>query len=339
MSRPPRNVRLGVVGTGAIAQVAHLPILARMRGVDLVAIHDTDRSTARSIGERFGVARVHRTLEEMLADDEVEGVIVSTPSHLHEEQVRAALEAGKYVLCEKPLALESEGARRILEVPGAESRLMVAMNLRFRPDATALRSFVSTGELGDVFYLRAGWLVRRRGNRGRRTWRQRKAGAGGGALMDLGVQMLDLSLWLLGYPEPERVMTLVHRPTGGEVEDSAVVLIQFAGNLVLNLEVTWVLLSERERQYVHALGNQGSGSLSPLKVYKDLDGELVDVTPPVPQGRENAFTASYRQQLTHFADVVRGRGDLEAPTEQVTLLRILEAAYRSAEQGEEVRLL
>ena len=157
--------------------------------------------------------------------------------------------------------------------------------------------------------------------------------AGGTAVQDESQTAVLLDL---GEHPAERV---AHVLAGGEVEDSAVVLIQFKGNLVLNLEVTWVHLSERERQYVHALGTQGSGSLSPLKVYKDLDGGLVDVTPPVPQGRENAFTGSYRQQLAHFADAVRGDVPLETPVEQVTLLRILEAAYQSAERGEEIRLL
>ena len=80
---------------------------------------------------------------------------------------------------------------------------MVGMNQRFRPDAAALKTFVSGGELGEVYYLRAGWL-NRRAARARRTWRQRKAGAGGGALMDLGIQMLDLSLWILDFPAARR---------------------------------------------------------------------------------------------------------------------------------------
>jgi predicted dehydrogenase len=337
MSPAQAPVRLGVLGAGAIAQVAHLPILTRMRGVEVGALFDTDRSKARTIAERFGVGRVHGSVDELWRDPDIDGVIVCTPSHLHEEQVRAGLEAGKYVLCEKPLALSAEGGRRVLETPGAAERLMVGMNQRFRPDAAALRSFVLGGELGDVFYLRAGWLNRRT-VRGRAGWRQRKAGAGGGVLMDLGVQMLDLSLWLLGYPEPERVTTHVHRTGGGEVEDSAVLILQLGGNRVINLEVTWALISERERQYLHVLGSQGSGSLSPLKVYKDLDGTLGDVTPQIAPGRENQYTASYRQQLLHFTEVVRGGDSLEAPAEQLTLLRVVEAAYRSAETGREVHL-
>lgn len=328
-------VRVAVIGTGSIAQVAHLPILARMRGVDLVGLYDSDRARARTLAGRLGVERVYASADEIWTDAAVDAVIISTPSHLHEREVCDGLEAGKYVFCEKPLALTSEGARRILHTSGAESRLMVGMNQRFRPDAAALRSFTAGRELGDIFYVRAGWLNRAI-NRGPRTWRQRKTGAGGGALMDLGIQMLDLSLWLLGYPAAERVAAHLHRPRGSEVEDSAVLLLFLGGDRVVNLEVTWNLVSDRERQYVHLLGAAGSGSLGPLKVYKEMETGLLDVTPALAPGRENQFTASYRQELAFFAEAVRGEQQLTAPAEQVALLEIVEAAYRSAEEGAEV---
>jgi predicted dehydrogenase len=333
---PARNVvRIAVLGTGAIAQVSHLPILGRMRGVEVVALHDADHTRAQTIASRFGVPTVYRSRDEIWSDPEIDAVVVCTPSHLHEEHVREGLDAGKYVFCEKPLALTPEGSGRLLELEGAASRLMVGMNQRFRPDAGALKSFIAGGELGEIYYLRAGWLNRRVGRS--RTWRQRKTGAGGGALMDLGVQMLDLSLWLMDYPQPERVTAQVHRPTGGEVEDSAVLLVNLADDRVINLEVTWNLIAERERQYVHLLGNAGSGSLSPLAIYKELEGGLANVTPQLSPSRENLYTASYRQEISHFVEAVRGERELEAPREHITLMRIVQAAYRSAEQGEEVR--
>jgi predicted dehydrogenase len=335
MTRPSRPVQVAVVGTGAIAQVAHLPILTRTRGVQVAGLFDADRSTARTIAGRFGVPTVYDSIEALLEDEAVQGVIVCTPSNVHEEQTIAALEAGKFVLCEKPLALNEAGAKRVLAHEGADERLMVGMNQRFRPDAVALKSFVSGGDLGEVFYLRAGWLNRRSPS-GHRTWRQRKAGAGGGALMDLGLQMLDLSLWMLDYPEPERISAHVHAGSG-EVEDSAVILLHLAGGRVLNLEVTWALRSERERQYVHVLGTSGSGSLGPLRIYKELGSGLTDLTPQLAPGRENQYTASYRQQLAAFLELIRGERANESPREQAALLRITEAAYRSAQKGSEVR--
>jgi predicted dehydrogenase len=107
---------------------------------------------------------------------------------------------------------------------------------------------------------------------------------------------------------------------------------------VLNLEVTWALRSDRERQYVHLLGSSGSGSLGPLKVYKEMDSGLVDLTPQLAPGRENQYTASYRQQLSSFSIWFAGERENEPPREQIALMRIAEAAYLSAQNGSEVEL-
>jgi predicted dehydrogenase len=328
-----RPIRIALLGAGSIAQVVHLPILARMRGVEVVAIADRDAHTARTIAGRFGVPRVETRSAEVLTDD-VDAVVVCTPSNRHEEQVSAALRAGKHVLCEKPLALTEAGVRRILELEGADRRLMVAMNQRFRPDAAALRQFVTGGELGEVFYLKAGWLNRYR-PRGR-TWRDRRATAGGGAFMDLGVQVLDLALWILDYPEAERISAHMRGTPESEVEDSAVVVLRLADDRLVNLECTWNLKAQRDRQFLHVMASAGSGSLSPLAVFKDMPVGLAEVTPQLPVARENLFTASYRNELTRFVEVVRGERDAGPPTEHATLMRLVEAAYRSATERREV---
>lgn len=333
MSAQP--VRVGVLGAGAIAQVAHLPILSRMRGVELVALCDPDRSKMSSIAGRFAIPRLYGSPEELWDDPEVHAVVVCTPNHLHEEQARAGLEAGKYVLCEKPLALTRDGIDRVLATPGADERLMVGMNQRYRPDAAALKTFLAGRELGDVFYLRAGWLNRRIG-RSRKGWRYKKATAGGGALMDLGIQMLDLALWLLDFPDPVRVTAQLSREAGSEVESSAVLLLELTGNQILNLEVTWNLVSDRERQYLHLLGSTGSASLSPLTVFKEMESGLANVTPASSPSRENLYTASYRQELAAFMELVRGERPGRAPSGQRLLMQIVEGAYRSADEGREV---
>ena len=329
------NVRVAVLGAGAIAQVVHLPILTRIRGVEVAAVADRDPRTASTIAERFGVAGGARTTEDVLADDRVDAVLICTPSNRHEENVRDALRAGKFVLCEKPLALTAGGVERLLGEAGAEGRLQVAMNQRFRADARAIRSFVQSGELGDIFYLKAGWLNRAQPHG--RTWRGRKASAGGGAFMDLGIQMLDLALWILGYPKAERISAQMHRPPGGEVEDAAALLLRLEDDRVINLEASWNLLAARDRQFLHVLGTAGSASLSPLAVFREMSTGLTEVTPQLPPGRENPFTASYRGELQHFVEVVRGEQPADASaTEHVQLLRLVEAAYRSAEERREV---
>jgi predicted dehydrogenase len=329
--RPP--VRIAVLGAGAIAQVVHLPILSRMRGVEIAAVSDRDAHTARTIADRYGTRAVEA--EGIWNDESIRAVVVCTPSHRHEENVRAALRAGKYVLCEKPLALTGDGVRRLLEEDGAAGRLLVGMNQRFRPDARALRSFVVSGELGETYYLKTGWLNRTKPSGRLRSWRQSRA-AGGGALMDLGLQMLDLAMWTLGYPRPLRVSAHNHRPAGAEVEDAAALLLRLEGDRLINLEVTWALISRRDRQFMHVLGTAGSGTLSPLQVYRQMDTGLVDVAPSLAPNTENLFTASYRNELQHFVEMARGDKPADPPAEHVRLMSVMEAAYRSAEEGREV---
>jgi len=330
------SARVALMGTGAVAQVVHLPILARMRGVEVVGLYDTDNAKAVTIAERFSVARVYRSSDEIWQDDSVDAVVICTPNSAHEEQVMAGLGAGKYVFCEKPLALTAKGAARVVREAGDGGRLMVGMNQRFRPDAAALRSFVAAGDLGDIQYVNAGRLNRRL-TRSPRSWRLRKSGAGGGAMMDLGLQMLDLALWLLGYPEPKRLVAHLHTPAGTEVEDTAVLLLEVAGGRIINLEVTWSLVADREREYLEVIGDLGSGTLPPLRVFRDTEDGLLDVSPQITQGRENQFTASYRQELAHFVDAVRSSRAIETPVDQVILMKIVEAVYRSAEKRTEIR--
>jgi len=330
------QVRVAIMGAGSIAQVVHLPILSRMRGVEIAAVNDRDAHTARTIADRYGSRAMDA--ERIWGDESIQAVVVCTPSHRHEEIVRDALSAGKHVLCEKPLALTPDGVERVLSTEGATDRLLVGMNQRFRPDARALRSFVVSGELGECYYLKTGWLSRTKPSGRLRSWRQMRH-TGGGALMDLGLQMLDLAMWTFGYPKPLRVSAHTHTPAGSEVEDAAALLLRLEGDRLINLEVTWSLISRRDRQFMHLLGTAGSGSLSPLQVFRQMDSGLVDVAPSLPPGTENIFTASYRNELHHFVEVVRGEQKLGPPDEHVRLMRIMEGAYRSAAEGREIDLV
>ncbi len=332
-----KGVRVAVLGTGAIAQVAHLPTLARMRGVELGGLYDADRSKARTLAQRFGEPRVYASPDELWEDDSVDAVVVCTPSKLHEQHVLEALDAGKFVFCEKPLALSSDGAARVLKAAGDSGRLQVGMNQRFRPDAAALRTFVESGELGTVHYIRGSWLNRRAG-RSRRSWRQRKDVAGGGALMDLGIQFLDLALWLLDYPAPRRVVATAHATENNEVEDTALLLLELENGTVITLDVTWTFVADRERQELQVVATKGSASLSPLRLFRTTDEGTLDLSPQLGSGRENQFTASYRRELQHFVDALRSGEPIPPPTEQVTLMTVIDAAYRSMEQGTEVIL-
>ena len=334
MSEMP--VRIGLLGLGSIAQVVHLPILGQLAGARLVAVCDADEQKARAIGGRVG-ARIMRTDEEVFRSDDVDAVVICTPSHQHAEQAIAALEAGKHVLVEKPIGLNAAEAERVVAAAErARLTLMVAMNNRYRPDTLALKPFASGGELGDIFLTRGAWL-NQKSRVVRPTWRHRRATAGGGALIDLGVQTIDLCLWMLDFPQVTSVFTHLHYPTGIEVEDTAAILLRLANGAGISLTISWSLVAERDRHYMRMLGTRGSGAISPLAVFKEGDaGGLLDVTPTLPAGRENPYTASYRAELEHFVRAASGAETVPVPREQVEIMRIVELGYRSAEEKKEI---
>ena len=212
---------------------------------------------------------------------------------------------------------------------------MVALNNRYRPDARALRPFLRGGELGEVFQVRVGSLNRKI-RTARPTWRHSPETAGGGALMDLGVQTLDLALWMLGYPAVERVVAHAHRSPGLDVEDGASALLRCEGGVAISLDVTWNLFAEQDRQYLEALGTAGSGRMNPIAVFKEVEHGVLDVTPSVPPGRTNLYTTSYRQMLADFIQTANGERPYEPPTEQVALMDVIATGYRSIREGCEI---
>jgi predicted dehydrogenase len=155
--------------------------------------------------------------------------------------------------------------------------------------------------------------------------------------MDLGVQTIDLALWMLGFPRIESIFTHLHRPPGYEVEDTAAVLIRLADGGCVSLTVSWSLVADRDRHYLRLLGTRGSGAITPLAVYKELETGMIDVTPQLPGHRENLYTISYRNELSHFLRICGGHAEVPPlPREQVELMRLVALAYRSAEEKREI---
>ena len=330
-------VRIGVVGVGAIAQLAHIPVLSKMRGAQLVALCDNDGPKARSLADRFGVPDVFTDIEDLLEFDELDAVIITTPNHLHEPHVLIALQAGVDVLCERPLALTARGVERLLgAAQRGERKVLTALNHRFRSDVQALDRFLRGGELGRLTGVRAGHYQIKKSLDG---WRHRRAEAGGGAFFEYGLPLLDLALWLADFPEPVRVSAQMERGRGASaVEDSMFVYIECAQAMSLAFDVTWSYIGDEDRWWFEVLASRGNARLAPLRVVKEINGKPMDVSPGGAAARESAFTQSYRAELAHFIAVLRQETPYEAPTEQVTVHRIAEAIYRSADEGKEIRL-
>jgi predicted dehydrogenase len=328
-------LRLAVVGAGAIAQVAHIPVLAKMRGASLVALCDNDGAKARALAERFEVPNVFTDLEELLDSELADAVVIATPNHLHEPHALSALKAGVDVLCERPLALTARGAERVLAASQKSGRkVVVGNNHRFRSDVQALQRFIANGELGQILAVRTGTYSPQPPE----GWRKRRAEAGGGAFVEHGLTAVDLAMWLANYPEPERVAAFMTRGRGANaVDDTMLVGLELA-DLSIGVDVSWAYVGDRERSWFEVMLTRGSARLAPLRVAKALNGRVVDVSPSGAAARESAFLQSYRAQLTHFVAIVTGATPYEPPTDQATLLRVLEAVYKSADERREVRL-
>ncbi len=338
MSEADGLLRVGVVGTGAISQVVHVPIFAERSDVELLALADSDPHKAEVLSRRFDVPLVMST-EELIDFDRLDAVVLCTPNGLHEAQAIAALEAGKHVFVERPIALSAEGARRVLAAAERADRLLVVgMPHRFRPEVAALRDFVAGGELGRVYAVRGSWITRP-SPAVRSTWRQRREISGGGALVDLGIPALDLCMWVVGYPEVKRISCVVSAEAG-EVEDSATLMAETKDGAALTLEVSTRYFSDEDRYFARVMGTEGSGSLPPLEVFRRAGGRPMNVTPrqPRPRGGEHPYTNAYRRLLDDFVRKASGRAEIDLPGEQPALMALVEAAYEAASTGCEVTL-
>jgi predicted dehydrogenase len=334
---PDHELRTGILGTGAIAQIVHLPILINLPGARVEGVCDLDGPKAAALASRLAIPRVFSDERDLFASEHIDAVVISTPSYLHQRQVIAALEAGKHVLVERPLALDAKGAEAAVEAAEKAGRtLVVAYNNRYRADLRGVKSFITAGELGDVFSIHGTWFNKKVRLR-RPTWRHRKATAGGGAFMDLGVQVLDLALWLLDYPKVERVTAHMHPGEDLEVEDAASVMAVLETGVIVSVQVTWNLLAEKDRHHIRIFGTTGSATTHPLQVFKEMEHGILNATPQVAPGVENAYTASYREELRHFVAAALGAPQ-PLPREQIDLMRVVSAVYESAEKGREVRL-
>lgn len=330
----PDSVKIGMVGAGAIAQLAHLPALGKMRGAELVALCDNDGPKASALADRLVIPYVFTDLEDMLEMD-LDAVIMTTPNHLHEPHVLSALRAGVHVLCERPLSLTSQGVERILAAAAkADRKIVVGTNHRFRSDVQQLSRFLQGGELGKLLGMRAGQYHLRTQREG---WRMRKAEAGGGAFLEHGYPLLDLALWLANFPPAVRVMAHMDRPRNpGAVEDSMVVHLECAEGVSFVFDVSWCYVGEEERWWFEVLSGRGSARLAPLRVVKDLNGKPTNVSPTGASARESVFLQSYRAELAHFISVVRNESPYEPPRDQIEVMQIMEAIYKSAETGREI---
>jgi predicted dehydrogenase len=343
-------LKVGVIGTGGIFKWAHLPGWLSHKEVEIVAFCDAFRASAEAAAKDFPDAKVYEDYHELIADPSIDIVGISTPNLYHSEIAIAALQSGKHVFCEKPDAINPVEAQKMADVAKASGKLLMTMrNNRFSKEAQFAKRIIDQGKLGDLYMGRCGW-IRRRGIPGRGGWFTTKELSGGGPLIDLGVHMIDMAMWLSGNPKPVSVSGTTYRkfadrpdasgnvPEGVfDVEDLAAGFIRFDNGASLQIEFSWASHIAEEQKFLEWRGTEGGFSLinDKLSIFTESEGTLIDQQPHF----EGSTIPQHTANIQHFIECVLGR---ETPTitpdQGVDMIKILSAIYESAETGREVRL-
>ncbi len=331
------KTKIAVVGLGTIAQLVHLPILSKLSNVELVAVSEINKTRLKTVGEKFGIKNQYTDFQQMLSQQDCDAVIIATPTNSHTEIAIECLKSKRHVLIEKPISRNLEEAREINAASKKyKKQAMVGMNLRFRPDAMLMKSLLGSGELGDIFYIRCGWL---RKQSSEQKWFINKSQSGGGVIIDLGILILDLALWIMDDHKMKSVSVQKFSHNTKDVEDSAVGMIRFEGDHIISFEVSWDLHAEWDKFHLAAFGTEGTAHLNPLRAYKRVATNRIDYTLPNQSKNTNLFKKSYENELKHFVGMIRQEGPFASSSEDaVVLMRLLEAMYESAESQKEIIL-
>ncbi len=333
-----KKTKIAVIGLGGIAQLVHLPILKKMNNAEISAVAEVSKSRLNSVADKFAIKNRYTDYKNLLENDDCEAVIIATPTGTHRDIAIDVLRAGKHVLIEKPVATSLSEAEDIKKASIKSGKtVMVGMNMRYRPDAMLLKSLLNYNEIGEVFYIRASWLRKQSSSE---KWFMKKGQAGGGVLMDLGILLLDLSIWLLNYPDVSSVSVKNFKHRTKTVEDSSVGLVRLKNDKLINFEVSWSLLSEKDNLGLDIFGTQGTAHLNPLRAYKLLNGTKIDYSPfSSTAGSKNLYKKSYENELKHFVGTVTGNlGITSSIDSALHRMKLLEALYKSANTNTEVKL-
>lgn len=331
------KVKIGVIGLGGVAQLVHLPNLSKIQNAELTAVAEINKNRLQTIGDKFNVKQRFNNYQDMIDKSDIEAVIVATPTSTHKEIAIDCLNAGKDVLVEKPLARTFNEAKQIVDAAKKSKRkLMVGMNLRYRPDTMLLRSFLNSDEIGDPFYIKCGWIRKQSSSE---KWFTKKEESGGGVIIDLGVHILDLALWLMDYPEVLSVSAQNFFHYTKNVEDTSICCVKCKNSSVISMEVSWSLPVEKDHFYLDVFGTKGSFSSNPFRLLKKVENDYINLTPALPDNPTVLFKKSYLNELKSFLGAIKGLNPVFSPGEEaMQRMKIIEAMYESADKKHEIKL-
>ena len=332
------KTRVAVIGLGSVAQLVHLPNLVKIKNAEITALAEINRSRLNSVADKYGIKKLYSDYKQLLTDTEIDAVIIATPTHLHKQMAIDCLNAGKDVLVEKPLARNSSEGIEIIECAKKNNRkLMVGMNLRYRPDSMLIRSLIDAGEIGNPFYIKCGWIRKQSSSE---KWFNKREEAGGGVILDLGVNLIDLALWLADYPKVISISTKNYCHNSKNLEDTSVSLIRCENSVTINIEASWNLAEQKDTFYANVYGTKGSIGANPFKLIKVLDDEQIDLGSTFVETPTEAFKKSYLNELKSFIGAIKGLNPVFSSGEEaLQLLKIAESMYLSAEKDQEIKII
>jgi len=357
-------LRAAVIGAGVGR--AHMKGYRNSSDSELVAVCDANAVRLAEIAGEFGIpaSQQYTDYHTMLETVKPDIVSIALPNYLHREVAVAALEAGAHVICEKPMATtvaEAEAMNAAAQKAGKQ--LAISYNYRYRADAQWIHKVIESGSLGEIHFVNATW--RRETGIPGSGWFGRKALSGGGPLIDLGVHVLDLSLWFMGFPQVRTVSSTtrsIFGPLGQkvwgqpswlgtkaepfDVEDSAIGFLRFGNGASAVLQATWAEHREPQADMIR-LEVQGSKASihmvvpnyrhdDTLRMYTEIEGEPVTIIP----GLRNVKNVANHESLiaATLKALVAGEPVPNPGTEGIAAVRVLEAMYKSADAGHEISL-
>lgn len=349
-----KKLKIGIIGSGGIAQGCHMKGYESIPDLcEMVAVCDANPEIAKQAADKFGITRTYTDHREMLADPEIDAVSVATPNKYHKQPTIDALLAGKHVICEKPLGMNAEECREMCRTAKETGKILqVGLQSRFSGPLRFMKDYVDAGNMGHVYYARAQALRRR----GVPAWGVfiDKEKQGGGPLIDIGVHVLDLTLFLMGYPKPVSASGKTWNTLGKNpdlfnywgtydrekftVEDFAVGLIKFEDGSVVVLESSFMGNLGGDPFQTQLFGTKSGAVVKPyggddsVKIYTEVDKQLFDLTPANIPTVDSAHVA----EIQAFVDAILNDKPSPVPGENGLILNaIFDSLYKSSESGKE----
>lgn len=355
-----RIVKVGIIGCGGIGTQKHMPALSKLKNVEIVAFCDIIEKRAQNACKKFGTAdaKVYVDYKELLKDDSIEVIHVCTPNRSHSFISIDAMEAGKHVMCEKPMAKTTKEAKDMVEASKRTSKkLTIGYQNRYRDDSFYLKRACENEELGEVYYAKAHALRRRAVP----TWGVflNEEEQGGGPLIDIGTHALDLTLWMMNNYKPQMVVGSVFKKLGDQtetanawgdwdpaeytVEDSAFGFIKMQDGATIVLESSWALntLDVGEAQTSLCGTKAGADMKDGLRINGVKYNKQYVEKPGLGAGGVDFYDGNGEEPQDVEARmwieaIVEDKEVLVKPEEALVVTQILEAIYESAKTGKPV---